>query len=126
MKLELKHLAGYLPYELRVLNKDIGGSYILSVGLIEQTIDFPEVFKPILRPLSDLTKEIEVNREKFVPLLTVNHNGLVFTLNNQFKIEGAYYDVIEMPFDFVQQLQEWHFDIYGLIDAGLAIDINTL
>jgi hypothetical protein len=26
----------------------------------------------------------------------------------------------------VEKLLEWHFDIYGLIEAGLAIDINTL
>jgi hypothetical protein len=27
-----------------------------------------EKIKPILRPLSDLTKEIEVNGEKFIPI----------------------------------------------------------
>jgi hypothetical protein len=26
----------------------------------------------------------------------------------------------------VQKLFEWHFDVFGLISKGLAIDINTL
>lgn len=26
----------------------------------------------------------------------------------------------------VNKLQSWHFDIHGLIDKNLAIDINTL
>ena len=31
-----------------------------------------------------------------------------------------------MRLDQWQKLFEWHFDVFGLIDAGLAIDINTL
>lgn len=72
MKLELKHLAPYLPYGLmlkintpigifnRKLQLDCGHDF--NLHLSECNI------KPILRPLSDLTKEIEVNGEKFVPM----------------------------------------------------------
>ena len=30
------------------------------------------------------------------------------------------------PYGFVLNLLEWHFDVFGLIEKGLAIDINTL
>ncbi len=33
---------------------------------------------------------------------------------------------ITNQFQLFQQLFEWHFDIFGLIEKGLAIDINTL
>jgi hypothetical protein len=29
-------------------------------------------------------------------------------------------------FPIMQKLLEWHFDIFGLIKEGLAIDINTI
>jgi hypothetical protein len=29
-------------------------------------------------------------------------------------------------YEDIVKLFEWHFDVFGLIDAGLAIDINTL
>jgi len=85
MKLELKHLAGYLPYGLKVIFESKGGRILEVTGLrmagvseqtskliyfnsISETLNI-EYFKPILRPLSDLTKKIEVNGEKFVPIL---------------------------------------------------------
>lgn len=67
MKLELKHLAAYLPYELKMYYETLLGvkrHWILRCGTISEAIVYQN--KPILRPLSDLTKEIEVNGEKFV------------------------------------------------------------
>jgi len=87
-KLELKHLAPYLPYGL---NGHCSGHVIdpygknttivtLLIGISGEWIDtcdkeigqcswlFPD-FYPILHPLSDLTKEIEHNGERFVPLI---------------------------------------------------------
>lgn len=81
-KLELNHIAGYLPYQLESLMNIFGDNEtkVIIVGAnhsqlelegIRQTItefwDYQDV-KPILRPLSGLTKEIEVNCEKFVPM----------------------------------------------------------
>ena len=40
-----------------------------------------------------------------------------------------YYDIFlaeECNYFIYQKLCEWHFDIFGLIDAGLAVDINTV
>lgn len=138
MKLELKHLAGYLPYELKY--KDIpegfDGVRILCIKTFGWCLRHG---KPILRPLSDLTKEIEVNGEKFVPIKVLDNSFRplsqdlniyrFLTADLEIDIETEdYSQVISLMdgFNIVQKLLEWHFDIYGLIENGLAIDINTL
>jgi hypothetical protein len=124
--LELKHLSAYLPYGLKIGHKSGAKSiHILhhgnGIGSISHILT-SDLYKPILRPLSDLTKEIEVNREKFVPIEMLDnyHNFSIIRWND---IET---DPTRYPFTIVQKLIEWHFDIFGLIEAGLAIDINTL
>ena len=57
-KLELKHLAAYLSYRLKVGNTHIlhDGSGIGSISHILTTKS--SQFKPILRPLSDLKEKL--------------------------------------------------------------------
>jgi len=88
MKLELKHVAPYLPYDLgiKILNYKcdyvgikesiVNGYYFIGYSLYLTyknggTGKSINESKIILRPLSDLTKEIEHNGEKFVPLLVL-------------------------------------------------------
>lgn len=73
--------------------------------------------KPILRPLSDLTKEIGFNGEdvKLYDLMT-----------DYTKVYWNDIDPMDMPYNDVQILLKYHFDIFGLIEQNLAIDINTL
>ena len=92
-------------------------------------MNFHRGVQPILRPLSDLTKEIEHNGEKFVPirkLLEANSFNLE-------KMETEYINSfaksmveIQMAYDDAQLLLRWHFDIFGLIEKDLAVNINTL
>jgi len=192
MKLELKHLAGYLPYGLKVFreNKSVPSDTFVIKGATKENVFLSENglvvvdidrIKPILRPLSDLTKEIEVNGEKFVPLemllkehLTIQirgfksapkyeiikceHNSFKYSnpISNEYSI--TYLEPINNGFSYVRKLiyddtfyrfilrnvspeekfvgmsyreldellLEWHFDIYGLIEKGLGIDINIL
>jgi hypothetical protein len=95
MKLELEHLAPYLPYNLEILfeyrpffkcypnyfkTELLHPSNILIIGKKTYSVISS---KPKLRPLSDLTKEIEVNGEKFVPcekLLNIQTNGFAISL----------------------------------------------
>jgi len=151
--LELKHLAPYLPYGLRIdisyYNDEdddykVSGSYdypiVTGVDIrfdnlvcyysrsssygIDITQEYAmEHIKPILRPLSDLTKEIEVNGEKFVPKdkLFLGDKSWI-----NFKSSIKKYALHCEPYWIIQKLYEWHFDVFGLIEEGLAIDINTL
>ena len=128
-KSELKHLAGYLLYGL----KGITQKRIVKIQGFELGVELPLIwgdinsgftgrcdfgFKPILRPLSDLAKEIEVNGQKFIPNIKLDWNDG----NNT-----CYSDILKwISIADYFKLLEWHFDIYGLIEKSLAIDINTL
>ena len=86
--------------------------------------------KPILHPLSDLTKEIEHNGEKFVPLYRLLENNY-FDLTKMSEqdvlaFEGAFTipELITL-YDLLLYLK-WHFDLFNGIDKGEAIDVNTL
>lgn len=144
MKLELKHVSGYLPYGLKVHCRSFGEGEIITINGYYITknndvnLNFIEKYggssiidcKPILHPLSDLAKEIEVNRKKFVPKEKLWDEIVYDTDEEYYRILKREWDEIDLiksaPYRFVQRLQEWHFDIYGLIENGLAIDINTL
>mgnify|MGYP003609910729 CR=1 FL=1 len=133
MKLEIKHLAGYLPYGL-ICKSNRGKYYIMDIysnmrgsGIEKREISavLNEEMKPILRPLSDLTKEIEHNGEKFV------FSDIYFSNSKIEKLQDKSLCLFENPlneidYNSVQTLIKYHFDIFGLIEKGLAIDINTL
>ena len=133
--LEIKHLAAYYPYKLQMTRNGFIGElkamadsreFKVSCSDWWESLDDTNHYKPILRPLSDLTKEIEVNGEKFVPIQKL---GELFEMsvieycfieqNPELILGGARYVV-------VNKLLEWHFDVFGLIPQGSAIDINTL
>ena len=217
MKIELKHLAPYLPYELTFVienetefstngfDVEFDNDNYIPNGVYQLTgINYANSYlpdcvmykaihhtdtsrdgyaqitdtKPILRPLSDLTKKIEVNGEKFVPLQKLCR---LFAYNEQYKkdwifnseenyafnggrnrnnfnkeliyfcsasdpimtIEFGYYSIskkfylkdnrdkedltyVVNQYDAMQKLFEWHFDVFGLIEAGLAIDFKKI
>ena len=138
MKLELKHLAPYLPYGLKVFVEDGINAVEEVLGMwqhsciteVEDT-DF-ELLKPILRPLSDLTKEIEHNGEKFVPIQKISFVDGEFYLD---EVDDIIYfndtcglDAYEVTrcYSLIEKLFEWHFDVFDLLSKNLAIDKNTL
>ena len=91
--------------------------------------------KPILHPLSDLTKPIEHNGEKFVPIDNIEGlfiEGTEDLINQsieaiEYFIENNFFSRMEyLPFILIQKLIEWKFDLFGGIDSGEAIDVNTL
>jgi len=137
-KLELKHLAPYLPYGLKVKIWGKIKTMTIFSSFDENEIGISSVIvdsmKPILHPLSDLTKEIEHNREKFVPIEIINR------INSRWSINAGIFNervsknlniihtepIGSLPYWICQKLFEWHFDVGGLIEKGLAIDMNTL
>lgn len=144
----LKHLSPYLPYGLKVLNTynqtlevcgiNMYSNFIQNV-MGEETEHISNI-RPLLRNLSDLTKEIEVNGERFVPIeyfeigddsdsynIEFDHGNikLINTLKS-ISENNNYHDVQYLPHAVVQKLYEWHFDVENLIGRGLAININDI
>lgn len=80
----------------------------------------------ILRPLSDLSKEIEHNGEKFIPKkeLIKEFKDIIFD-KRAFDLDLGV-NIINYPFWVVNKLLEWHFDLFNLIKSDKAIDINNL
>jgi hypothetical protein len=130
-KLTIKELAPYLPYGLKSACLNVA-QYGLTKPLIKEIeasniltlIDYDPTYKPLLRPLSDLTKEIEHNGEKFVPIL--EYEGRYIGDRIEECIYASISDLKFAQWHVIEQLLEWHFDIFGLIEKDLAIDINTL
>lgn len=134
-KLELKDLAPYLPYGLKIRSSEgmteilgyewVNGKIIYQLDTDDDSGDFAfdDPIKPILRPLSDLTKEIEIDGEKLVPMKWFSESeyykrGLNQSISNWQHLKNHYFTY--------NLLFKWHFDVFGLIEKGLAIDINTL
>lgn len=137
--LELKDIAGYLPYGLVVKCKvsndhalywacacHILFEKVLLSGARDKEWHTLDKIKPYLRPMSDLTKEITHKGETFVPLDRIqaisrffefDDCGLLFMRNGC--TQSEWLQVFEL-------LSEWKFDYHGLIPASLAIDVNTL
>lgn len=149
-KIELKHLTGYLPYSLKgieAIGKPVHILHTLDLNqkAVWRNREFPAVVgridcKPILRPLSDLTKEIEVNGEKFVPTYELYKLIDEFGIGSPTIVISKTFSGISIhwysgkqqsstnpvPLSFYEKLYEWHFDVHGLLQKGLAIDKNTL
>jgi hypothetical protein len=125
MKLELKHLAPYLPYGLMCQLTDqskikvakLCGAYTDNSYAFFDTVESEHGYskiKPILRPLSDLTLIGEKGEHLFFP----SHQLIKHLENNQ--------DIFNCDYNEIDYLIRNHFDVFGLIEKGLAIDINKL
>lgn len=96
--LELKDIAAYLPYGLKVCHdKHIGPDTLFEMWFhpikaderivcgVNSILELSEI-KPILRPMSDLTKEIIHRGEKFVPMVklaSILRPGFQWKLNEK-------------------------------------------
>ena len=135
-KLTLKELAGYLAYGLKGVEAIGNPMHILhTLDLNNKPVwrnkEFPALVgridcKPILRPLSDLTKEITHNGETFVPSEYLNINSNKYYLPSDWDsvlfIEKE--NIKSVPLAVIEKLYEWHFAIN--IPEHLYIDINTI
>jgi hypothetical protein len=158
MELEVKHLSSYLPYSLKL--QYIVRDKVVSTGVMKSIShnDFETnptrininyqgeehiwMFKPILRPLSDLKLDNwkkEIQQLHPTPLTfseyhSGNDNPFDFTFTISYKMMGDTFTEIlvnrglieDTKYSFIQFLLKNHFDIFNLIPENLAIDINTL
>jgi len=129
-KLELKHIAQYLPYMLTAITQnrtvEIDGiDYGKELPIIWHAIKSDMTgrcglrLRPILRPLSDigdvpgkyLSEESNLDIGDQITLSELSNRKMNFRT---------------LEYHLAVHLFENHFDCFGLIGSGLAVDINTL
>ena len=105
----------YLPKQnAEILNKQ---------SLVGKSFKYSQI-KPILRPLSDMT--IEEARGLFDVGLAPDFAASIIKEISA-SLHGLYNRIALMgDFDTIPKLLKMGFDLFGLIEAGLAIDKNTL
>ena len=144
-KLELKHLAPYLPYQLECY----GASEIWHLeGLSHRKIwiknsrgfqtmdygDFEADYSILLHPLSDLTKQIdcpEVMGEKFVPaerLFELYGGGYESykAFNNSFILNLFINGIKGLSYEIGELFISWRFDVFDLHSKNLCIYYDEL
>ena len=134
MKLEVKHLAPYLPYSLKCQiknpdNKTVYTDTLQAIynnaiqaectffNIVESQQGF-EFVKPILRPLHDF-HDINCKAVCELGLDLTTQMTLVDLCLGKIHYTG-------LRHSDTQEFLRHHIDIFGLIEKGLAIDINTL
>lgn len=146
-RLTIEHLAPYLPYGLKMKRENFIGE-LLSINkngyLTISCSNWHEHitdnrYKPILRPVTDLDKQVNYGLQTYAAteLFEMGDDGGYnyefdhgnIKLIQQLKTIGkykVYHDFNFMPYAVATELFQRHFDVFGLIGKGLAIDINTL
>ena len=138
----LKYTSLYLPHKVRAYYEFLGeyshGEWIDNVTFLTPRLlyDFAKEngkyrnLKLYLRPLSQLTEEIKHNGERFVPteLLDSDDYPIDFFVDTEFEYMVDWinhcqknHHILFMPWGLINQLTEWHFDVFGLIEKGLAL-----
>lgn len=134
MNLELKHLAPYLAYELTYQyktksDKEYIDTIVSLSGWPEKEINeqfsISEI-KPLLLPLSELftwKPGTEISYYSHIK----NKTGIDLDVDFSMDMddEHRYHSVgLQDVLDAINMLFEYHFDIFKLIDAGLALNKN--
>ena len=140
-ELTLTDIAGYLPYGLNISDRkrgittvwnwqsadcsDWNGEDKVETISGEQYSEELVLATPILRPMSDLDREITHKGETFVPIdrLRGIDGDIQFKYEKLYSVKGYCMHWITAIID---NLSEWMFDYRGLIDAGLAVSIHDL
>ena len=129
MKLEIKYLASYLPYGLNIKDVKHGSvfealhfittpnqDFSLFKGNFDQLIN-DKYLKPVLFPLSSLTKEITINGKNFMPKKLILDSAKfhsevpICVIDNDYRLWNVF------EYEILLSLK---FDIYNLIEKGLA------
>jgi len=138
--LEPKHIVPYLPHKLKfVADKSIWTIVGLKHDIKKWHVvawwdnlptydefDLDAIGPLLLHPLSDLVKKIHYHGREFVPLSEFYEITDCRNPNNEkdtrydieYLIEHKIIDEVEWI--YMEKLFEWKFDVFGLIDNGLA------
>ena len=148
MKLESKHIIPYLPWRLKCHNLIKNQTEISELKLsieskndctISHLLEYDcYKTKPILRPLDDLSGvDKKYDTEYSINLLIGENDGYgnvtISYYQGDLNIDvksSLYSSNASVDFKLIQTIQNLlfknHYDVFGLIQNNLAIDINTL
>lgn len=121
-QLTIEHLSAYLPYNVKCYAnaKHFGVNVLvkeLDVYMMMNILNNDTSYKIALRPLSDLTKKDLKEKLKAINYRT-DANGIEAIISD-IKNNMAEYELMLLCF-------ENHIDCFGLIEQGLAIDLNKI
>lgn len=146
--IDIKEIKHFIGTNLNVVTNS--GTTTLEIALFNPMVG---AFKPIVRPITDLGKVIEHSFKgrfkpmiKLITMLTFPYDCIICDTNEDeikahFRIKESFV-VLEynfsskgflffvndryekVPFEVYQKLFEWHFDVFGWLDKGLAINYN--
>lgn len=152
-QLTLEHIAHYLPYGLKVNSPDNQVYELTAWPYAGRNLTYIQEFfenedEPILRPM-DLTKAIQVEGTEVIPIVELAK--IAFPDEDWEQGEIKPYTAISSlgTFryeygEFIKENHDWErlitggqlalfqwlfkhkFDVFNLIERGLAIDVNTL
>lgn len=115
----LRIYSAYLPHQLRICDSIHNPDFILdedNLGDILHDAEILNTIKPYLYDLSYLTKEIEHEGEKFVPIQRLSEkNNWKSTDDDDFAyLLDSFYDYKNLQYSVVTDLLSWHFNIFQL------------
>ena len=115
-------LAGYTDPDLNVPLGE--GEYTGLLWRNETTyVCFHSGIKPLLRPLSKLTEVIEDGGIKITPIEELGNYAYNNLLTSP-DIEIIKKNIEDCEYWIIKKLASWHFDLYSLIEQGLAEEIK--
>ena len=141
-ELTIEHLAAYLPYGVSVSCCFLEGTKTIVPRLFVTVNPWSDMRKGVsigqvshysgkllLRPLSQLTEVIEHNGNQLCPIEWLEDRYYTLGLHKECERlleNGGHKWINHMSHLLVIHLLEWHFDIYGLLDSGLAEPIPSI
>lgn len=101
----------------------------ISNGEYQYDVKFDDI-KIIVRPFSDLTKAFETDtyEQTYIDYIAENFKIEVKgnVIQQEVLLDAKLGHILKHKYTLIEKLLEWHFDVFGLIKKGLAVDINTI
>lgn len=118
MNIETKKIVGYLPYKLQCAYLSVNGEYKTYTMDSKNFLNLGNIDKPVLKKMHNV---------RHLNAKLINTDGFKRWNEGANKEIGIYYYINEVR---IEHLEKWlidflienHFDIYGLIDKGLAYE----
>lgn len=94
----------------------------IANGEYQYDVKFDDV-KIIVRPKSDLTNEIDINGNLFVP---INYNAFKHSKEDIIEFQNNFIHYKGVKFGIIERFLEWNFDVFNHIKEGRGISIHDV